>query len=341
MAGDFSTLLARLAADCQKMLRRYQREEERLAPDDLLKMMEWSLNQPSFVAQIQSSYQAAIIDEFQDTDPIQWQIFKQLFIPDDDSWKGYLYLVGDPKQSIYSFRQADIYTYLAAVEALGEDRRFSLDTNFRSQPSLVHALNALLSTEIIPQFMPLPKQTLNLFYHPVKAAESNVKRTFQDGLGSIHFVMADGSKLKRPQVTELERQVFFPFIAREIAKLRLQEGFTYQQFAILVRDRHQALRLAEFFDQQEIPYLNQRGISLAQSPALDAFIDVLHAILHSNHLVAIKAALGSRLIGWTHDDLKANPEIEQVLLVVQQLRQGLFDKGFSFSSKISCKPLAP
>lgn len=329
-ASDYCILLARLARDCQQMLKRYQREEERLAPDDLLRKMEWSLHHPTFVGHIQSHYQAAIIDEFQDTDPIQWQIFKRLFIPDDQAWKGYLYLVGDPKQSIYSFRQADIYTYLAAVQALGEHSRFSLDTNYRSQSSLVEAINTLLSTETIPQFIPLPKQALHLPYQPVKAAKTNKQRQFHDGLGSLHFVMADGANLKRPKLAELESQVFFPFILQELDRLKQQEGWSFRQFAVLVRDRHQATRLAEFFDQHQIPYLNQRGTSLAESPALAALIEVLNAVLHPYHLGAIKAALGCALIGWTHEEIKAHQKLENILLIVQQLRQGLIEKGFSY-----------
>ena len=124
-AGDFPHLLARLGGDCQKLLRRFQREEEKLSHDDVLRKMHEALDRGSFLGKVRAHYQAAIIDEFQDTDPLQWQIFSRLFLSDYPRWKGYLYLVGDPKQSIYSFRQADIYTYLEAAKAV--DRSIQYD----------------------------------------------------------------------------------------------------------------------------------------------------------------------------------------------------------------------
>lgn len=328
-AGDFSILLARLSRDCQKLLKRYQQEEERLSPDDFLRKMEWALNDPGFTHQIQSHYQAAIIDEFQDTDPIQWKIFSTLFLSEERQWPGYLYLVGDPKQSIYSFRQADIYTYLAAARALGEEYCFSLDTNYRSQPTLVQAMNTLFAADHLSDFIPLPKYQSHVPYQPVKASSLTAEKTFHDDKGAIHFFIGDGQELKRAKLSDLESQVFFPFMAKELEQLR-QQGMSYRQFAVLVRDRHQAVRLAEYFDKQRIPYINQRGISLADSQALSSLVDILRAVLHPHDLGAIKAALGSPLIGWTHQDLKALEEINPILIQIQKLRQGLLKEGFSY-----------
>lgn len=328
-AADFSILLARLSKDCQQLLKRYQKEEERLSPDDLLKKMQWAIRHPEFKKKVQDSYQAAIIDEFQDTDPIQWNIFQCLFLPEEQDWKGYLYLVGDPKQSIYSFRQADIYTYLAAAEALGKECCFSLETNYRSQPSLVQALNALFSPQSIPNLIPLPKQDRDLPYQPVRASSLVTEKDFQDDRGAIHFFIGDGQAFKRPKLIDFENQIFFPFIVQEIDSLR-EKGLSYRQFAILVRDRHQALRLAEYFDKQNVPYLNQRGVSLAESVALSSLTDVLRAVLQPHDLSAIKTALGSALIGWTHKDLKAaSTEMTSLLVQVQMLRHHLLKYGFS------------
>lgn len=329
-ASDFSILLARLSRDCQQLLKRYQKEEERLSPDDLLRKMQWATCHSEFKKHVQSSYQAAIIDEFQDTDPIQWDIFQRLFLPEEQDWKGYLYLVGDPKQSIYSFRQADIYTYLAAAEALGKERCFSLDTNYRSQPSLVEALNVLFSADHVPNLIPLPKHDYYLPYQPVQASAIVEEKHFQDGQGAVHFFIGDGQAFKRPKLTDFESQIFFPFIVQEIDRLR-EKGLSYRQFAVLVRDRHQALRLAEYFDKQKVPYLNQRGISLAESAALSSLTDILRAVLHPHDLGTIKTALGSALIGWTHQELKAaSSEMTQLLVQVQMLRHHLMKYGFSF-----------
>jgi exodeoxyribonuclease V beta subunit len=337
-SGNFAVLLARMAGDCQKLLKRYQREEEKLSPDDVLRKMNGALDQFIFLCKVQAHYQAAIIDEFQDTDPLQWQIFRRLFISEQYPWQGYLYLVGDPKQSIYSFRQADIYTYLAAAQALGEAHCFSLDVNYRSQPHLVQALNILFSSDHLPHFIPLPKKSLHLSYQPVQAAGGSHNPSFKDERGAIHFFIADGQAFKRPKLADLEIHIFFPFIAQEITRLRKQNHLKFRQFAVLVRDRHQALRLAEYFDRLGIPYLNQRGTSLADSSAHHALID----LLHPQDRGAIRTALGSPLMGWTHEEVRKADSMEFILLFVQRLRVCLFDKGFAafFQEMLHsiCKP---
>jgi exodeoxyribonuclease V beta subunit len=327
IARDFSILLARLAKDCQKLLYRYQREEEKLSPDDLLRKMDKALDQPYFLDQVQSCYQAAIIDEFQDTDPLQWNIFRRLFLVDSSKWKGYLYLVGDPKQSIYSFRQADIYTYLAAAQALGDAHWFSLDVNYRSQPHLVQALNTIFDETILPSFIALPKKNIHLIYQPVKAASHQAE--WLDTKGALHFFIADGKAFQKSKLADLEIEVFFPFIAQEIDRLIIEKKMNYHQFAILVRDRHQALRLANYFDRFQLPYVNQRGTSLADSAAISALINVIRAVLNPQDQSILRTALGSPLMGWNYEILKNSTSLEFVIILIQKLHHLLIHDGFA------------
>ena len=90
-------------------------------------------------------YDAALVDEFQDTDQAQWTILSSTFL---DSLSHYLYVVGDPKQAIYRFRGANIGVYLSATESL--DEPFALVKSFRSDPDLVDELNAWWSPEAQP-----------------------------------------------------------------------------------------------------------------------------------------------------------------------------------------------
>lgn len=92
-------------------------------------------------AELQNRFTVALIDEFQDTDDSQWGIFSTLFAAPDQ----YLYLIGDPKQAIYKFRGADIYSYLAAQKQA--EHHFTLEKNHRSHPQLVTAVNALFQRE--------------------------------------------------------------------------------------------------------------------------------------------------------------------------------------------------
>lgn len=88
-------------------------------------------------------YSFVLIDEFQDTDPFQYFIFKKLFC----NGRHTVFFIGDPKQSIYSFRKADIFSYIETKKDV--DRIYSMETNFRSSPAAVGAANDVFSKKNI------------------------------------------------------------------------------------------------------------------------------------------------------------------------------------------------
>ena len=117
------------------------RESGRMSFNDLVIMLASALTSGRGKAlrqMIRKRYEIILIDEFQDTDSAQWNIFRTLF----HSGRHTLYLIGDPKQAIYRFRGADIHSYFEAREAA--HRNFTLHRNFRSHPELVTAINQLL-----------------------------------------------------------------------------------------------------------------------------------------------------------------------------------------------------
>jgi exodeoxyribonuclease V beta subunit len=331
-ARSADVILLRLAHDCKQYLKHYCAHEEKINFNDLLQHMHEAANTSSFKEQVLKKYSVAIIDEFQDTDPLQWNIFKTLFLTNDQS--RFLYLVGDPKQAIYSFRQADIYTYLSAAEALGEDHIASLDTNYRSTPPLIDALNSLFSSEITPNLIPLPKLDKTLPYHPVKAGKSDTPPDFDDSLSSVNFCVAH-VEAKRSNVFPLERvetDTFFPHIAIEIHKIHTTTAIPLQGIAILVSDRYQAERLSNFLHQQQIEHVLQRSVSLSESPALNAMKEFLVATIEPKDQSAIKTALGGQIIRYTHTELLELSEgtrYEEILESFHILRKELFEKGFS------------
>ncbi|WP_133649159.1 exodeoxyribonuclease V subunit beta [Paraburkholderia flava] len=127
--------------------------------DDLLSNLYRALAAHPWLAEtLRARYPAALIDEFQDTDPLQFAIFNRIFAP-----AGPLFLVGDPKQAIYSFRAADLHTYLAArAEA---SARYTLAVNQRSTAPIVDACNRFF--EANPRAFVLD----GLDYQPVRAGE--------------------------------------------------------------------------------------------------------------------------------------------------------------------------
>ena len=110
--------------------------------DDLLTRTRDALNGQNglaLVGALRKRYRAALIDEFQDTDPVQYAIFQCIFEKSD----GILFLIGDPKQAIYGFRGADLFTYLKASKNVSS--RYTLTSNWRSEPGLIQAVNTVFS----------------------------------------------------------------------------------------------------------------------------------------------------------------------------------------------------
>lgn len=320
-ARNPAAIFSRVVNDCRMFLQEYHEQQELFGHNDLLTKMRRATTLPAFAKQVRNSFSAVIVDEFQDTDPIQWEIFSNLFCGGKSEWNGFLQLVGDPKQSIYAFRQADIYTYLSAAHRLGPEAHATLDTNFRSQPPLVQALNTLFNAAY--HIFPLPRLSQALPFREVKAGKVDVSVN-----GSpLTFLVA---KCENRSLSSVEEDYFFPAIARELIQLN-NMGITFNQSAVLVADRYQADRLAAYLREKSIPVRPQRGNDLSKSPVVDAMRELLDGILHYHHRSSLYAALGGRVVGITHQELRELEANQQLLPIIEQchyLRSLLKEQGF-------------
>lgn len=332
-SSDTATgLFAKIAQDFQTFVQQYFRKQELFSSDDLLRRMAEAVNNESFCVQVRTRYQAAIIDEFQDTDPLQWQIFKTLFPKTTATHKGSLYLVGDPKQSIYAFRQADIYTYLDASQAMGDELKATLDTNYRAQPQLVEALNALFTSA--GSWLQLPALQQTLPFQPVLAGVKAVPSPFKDQRGALHFFAGEAPgttyRKRSSALKATEEVLLYPFVAQEIRLLKERDGICFRQCALLVSDRYQAQALAAELDKWNIPTVMQRPGTVSDSLALSAWKELLKAVDSPQTLSLIKIVLGGCLVQGTHAQVKAlvkwedwQPMINQFLELQQLLEQGV------------------
>jgi len=119
--------------------------------DDLLLRMHRALSSSSgkrLAQAVRERFQAALIDEFQDTDTLQYDIFRICFtgMP--------LFFIGDPKQAVYSFRGADVFTYQKAAQSIPEENQNTLIQNWRSEPELIRAVNSIFSSASAPFVFP-------------------------------------------------------------------------------------------------------------------------------------------------------------------------------------------
>ncbi|MCD1584578.1 exodeoxyribonuclease V subunit beta [Halomonas sp. IOP_14] len=140
-------LLTHAVQWCRARLEREQERRAEMGPNDLLTHLDRALkglNKDALAAQIQRQFPVALIDEFQDTDPIQYRIFNAVYDVATPRRDSAILLIGDPKQAIYAFRGADIFTYLQARHDT-DGRHVTLGTNFRSSSAMVAAVNHCFS----------------------------------------------------------------------------------------------------------------------------------------------------------------------------------------------------
>ena len=131
-----------------------------LSFDDLLVQLRDALVDADAVAgeRMRARWRVVLIDEFQDTDPVQWDVFQRAF----HSY-AVLVLIGDPKQAIYAFRGGDVFTYLKAAEIA--DTRQTLSTNQRSDPGLVDSVHVVLNGARLGD--------ADIAVHPIRAARED------------------------------------------------------------------------------------------------------------------------------------------------------------------------
>jgi len=136
-------LLAHAIDSCRVALTEIKQEKLLLSFDDLLVQLSSAIDVDRLGAlteRIRSLYPVAMIDEFQDTDPLQYSIFSRIYLHSKESG---LFMIGDPKQAIYAFRGADIFTYIKARNQVAA--HYTLATNWRSTQDMIAATNTIFS----------------------------------------------------------------------------------------------------------------------------------------------------------------------------------------------------
>jgi exodeoxyribonuclease V beta subunit len=267
--------------------------------DDLLRELRDALTDSdagaALAQAIRCDLDVALIDEFQDTDPVQWQVFSTLF-------PTRLYLVGDPKQSIYSFRGADIHTYERAKEVV--DQFVSLDMNYRSDGRLVSALNHVFATAKHPFGAPTPAYIQIKPFHP-STRISDERPPLQ-----IRFMPRTENSSYRGWLTKdfLDRrlpQVVAEDIAAELARATMIEGrgITPGDCAVLTRTNFQARSVQIALRQRGIPAVVRSDDSVMASDIVADLVQVLAPMVNPLSAALIKTALVTPLLGWSGDDL--------------------------------------
>ncbi len=280
--------------------------------DDLLTELQRALKQPEghLANTLQQRYQAALIDEFQDTDPIQYDIFSRIYSGSEQP----LFYVGDPKQAIYGFRGADIFTYLEAKRAAQQIH--TLDTNWRSLPGLINTVNHLFSR---PQSFLLN----GIHYSDVQAADQPLD-ALEEQAGEIEpFRFRLLESADKPLTKEVASERAADDTAEEIARL-LNLGQTGEatvgkrplsggDIAVLVRSHQQAQLISSRLLQRGIFSVQSSQASLFESPQALELEQLLLAVAEPRRETRLKAALTTDLLGFNASTLTQLNQDEQAL----------------------------
>lgn len=334
-ALDEDRIFYNLSIDIQERVKKVLKEDDIFLPDDILIKMKEALSYEAFKQKASQKYQAVIIDEFQDTDAIQWDIFQTLFI--NNNLKAF-YLVGDPKQAIYSFRNADLYTYLSASNHF-ETISF-LDVNFRSSPKLLEGLNYIFSKEFSGEWLKLPKLQKSLPYLKIKAGRDD-SFDFKDSNLPLHFFVGMETEEIKFRAYQLEEELFFPFMAKEIIHLINNSHILPSDIAILVKDRYQAKRLKQFLQNCGIESFSRSHVSLADTLAAKSLKEFMQAVINHKDLNFIKIALGGPFIGLTDKEINEN-DLQEAFVIFGKLNEVFQKKGLAcffaefYKAEFSC-----
>ena len=277
---------------------------------DLLQRLHAALHAPdSRLPQIvRAQFPVAMVDEFQDTDPWQYESLSRIYgaanLPSQETGNAEhenasaFLMIGDPKQAIYSFRGADLPTYLNARHAA--ESIWTLTENFRSSSEVVNAVNHLFETAQNP-FGEVPFERVKT---PTPAKSESLRLANGQKLPALTvWHLAADKPLSGKQYSEDMAQI----CATQMVLL-LNQGIAQPgHMAVLVRDGQEAKRIRQALAQRGVRsvYLSDRDSVYATREALDLAC-ILEAVLQARNAKLLRAALTTRTL------CLSLPEIEQV-----------------------------
>ncbi|BEE00849.1 exodeoxyribonuclease V subunit beta [Aeromonas dhakensis] len=295
--GIRDLILQRAAVVVRSRMQASKRQAHQLSFDDLLKDLDGALGSSlgeRLCERIRATYRVAMIDEFQDTDPQQYRIFHRLYGGHKDTA---LLMIGDPKQAIYGFRGADIFTYIQARRNVSA--HYTLGRNWRSSGALVAAVNGLFERAKDPFIY-----EADIPFLPV-AAQGKSKALRLDGetapvlhcwqlTGQPTFNRGDyQSKMARATAAEIHRLLT---LAREGKALIGSEPVKAGDIAVLVRTGAEGKLVQQELARLAIAsvYLSNRESVLEQVEAREILL-ILHACQNPSEERSLRAALATGL----------------------------------------------
>jgi len=301
LCSDLMTLLDELSLYCTEYIDRERERTGILSFDDLLILLERTLEDKDrkklLVNTMKERYLAVLIDEFQDTDPLQYRIFNTFFGNGDHI----LFYIGDPKQSIYSFRNADIFAYLNAISQMPEEDRYTMNVNYRSTSRVVDGVTALFKMK---QGHPFEIEGIDMPHVSAKD-ESENKLTFKgkpcNGI-DIRFMRADsfsGYELSKNASFKKKKIKVEPARSRAIDDMvftiveMLKDDSDYR----IGNDKVKASNIAVLVDTNRDANTVRKSLSFYCVPVVTASNVSVYDSVEANDLLVISKAMANPIPG--------------------------------------------
>ncbi|EPJ0880203.1 TPA: exodeoxyribonuclease V subunit beta [Citrobacter freundii] len=304
-------VITRALAEIRAAVAEEKRRRGELGFDDMLSRLDAALRSASgdaLATAIRTRFPVAMIDEFQDTDPQQYRIFRRIWQHQPDTA---LLLIGDPKQAIYAFRGADIFTYMKARSEVSA--HYTLDTNWRSAPGMVNSVNTLFSQmDDAFMFREIP-------FSPVKFAEKNQSLQFVlhgETQPAMSMWLMEGESCGVGDYQNYMAQVCAMQIrdwlkaghsgAAQLVSGKASSPVRASDISVLVRSRQEAALVRDALTQLAIPsvYLSNRD-SVFETLEAQELLWVLQAVMTPERENTLRSALATSMMGLNAQDLEA------------------------------------
>lgn len=264
-----------------------KQQKQLVATDDLLLQLNQAFkchSEDRLLTPIRQQFPVALVDEFQDTDAVQYDVFRTLYVSEKHSEQLGLFMIGDPKQAIYKFRGADIFTYIQAKQEV--EKSYSLDTNYRSTKFMVDAVNHIF-TRHDQSFI----YNDSIPFSPVKAKDSAQSLMVEsEDQAACVWRYINGDKVDIKNKSQLS-QALAEDCAEQITQL-LNQGLQHQatfeneslkakDIAILVRNRNQAQLVKECLTDRGVGcvYVGQDNVfDSSEAQGLLMLLKAVHAV---------------------------------------------------------------
>ena len=240
---------------------------------------------------LRSRYKVALVDEFQDTDPVQWRLLKEIF---NNGNLHLLIMVGDPKQAIYKFRGGDLNTYIKARKEV--DRIDVLSTNFRTTPLLMNGLNKLMSVGLHRSSLKVPPLRARSSKKPLKLNDGECPLQLLDISNSSSTKNSEGLESK----SKIEEQVPNIVTNHLLDLLRKhKKELIPEDICILVNNHNQAERIRKSLAIAGLPSRLVSKGDIFKSEAAQILQRFVNCLAKPGDTNALKLIACSELIQWS------------------------------------------